>query len=96
LKIKELRNGSGLSQFNTPAELNLPTVYEVRRLDPLQGSSYQSARAGYGQTDNSVNDNRVITITIDAKNTVEAQAALKVIKDSLSSPARSGIDQRLY
>ncbi len=97
LKIKSLRDGSGLSQFNTPSELNLPTVYEVRRLDQLNGGTYQSARTGYeGGTNNSNNDNRQINITIHAKNTVEAEAALKVVKESLGSAPRTGVDYKLY
>lgn len=97
LKIKSLRDGAGLSQFNTPSEINLPTIYEVRRLDQLNGGTYQSARTGYdGGMSNSNNDNRQINIVINAKNTVEAEAALKVVKDSLGSAPRTGVDYKLY
>jgi hypothetical protein len=95
LKIKSLRDGSGVDQFNMPEKLDLPTAYSIKRLDQLNGGTYQSTN-GISSSSTSNVDARTVNITINAKNTIEAEAALKVVSDELKSAPRSGVDVRIY
>lgn len=94
-QIKGLRDSLGDS-FNVPSELNLPTLYEIARIDQLNGSSYQSSRGINGVNGPRINNNnQQYNITINA-NGVSVQQALTVIKDAVTSPARTGNDARIY
>lgn len=81
-QIKQLEGALGQEyQFNLPTELALPTLYEGRRLDQT-GGGYQ--------------DNRIITITLNAQNAVDGQAAVQQIVDVLNAPSRYGLTPRNY
>lgn len=95
LQIKQLRDDLGDS-FNVPSELNLPTLYEVTRLDQLNGQSYQSARQLGGSTGAMVNNNQSYEINIYAYNSLDADKALEQVKTVVSGPNRSGYDPRLF
>lgn len=94
LQIKQLTDDLG-DGFNVPSELNLPTLYEVTRLDQLNGGTYQSARSGPGSTVPVVNNNQQYNITINADG-VSTKQALTVVKEAIQSPPRTGSDLRLY
>lgn len=83
-RIKQLQ--SELSQdfqFNLPSELQLPTLYEVRRLaQTAQGQSYQ--------------DNRQITVNFQANNVADAQAIAQGIADQFGAPSRFGTTPKRY
>jgi hypothetical protein len=83
LIIKGLTDEAGQNyQFNLPSNLDLPTLYEARRLDQAGGGGYQ--------------DNRVVTINFTANNTADAQAIANQIVDQFSRPTRFGTAGRPY
>lgn len=83
LAIKQLTDQLGQDlQFNLPDLINLPTLYEARRLTQTpSGSSYQ--------------DNRVVSITLNANNAVDGEAAVQTIVDAINT-SRHGTTARLY
>jgi uncharacterized protein involved in exopolysaccharide biosynthesis len=83
-KIKELTDAAKTDyQFNLPGNIDLPTLYETRRLNQTPGGS------GY-------NDNRVVTINFTANNTADAEAIANTIVDGFSAPSRFGTASRRY
>ena len=93
-QIKGLRDELGDS-FNIPSDLNLPTLYEIARIDQLKGDTYQSSRGINGITGGSINNNQQYNIVINA-NGVSVEQALNVIKQAVTSPSRTGNDARIY
>lgn len=82
-QIKQLRDEVGKDlAFNLPSDLKIPTLYESRRLGQSAGGGYQ--------------DNRVVTITLNANNAVDGKAAVQSIVDAINGPARIGIAPRSY
>lgn len=85
LKINALRKeGAQNLAFDVPAELTLPTLYEVRR-------SNQQASIGAGYQ-----DNRVISVNFTANNVTDAQAIADQIVDGLAAPSRVGTVPKRY
>ena len=80
-KIKGLQDElSGDFQFNLPTNLQLPTLYEARRLNQSTGG-YQ--------------DNRNVTITINASNGLDLQGAQDLVAEAVSG-TRFGTQPRRY
>lgn len=83
-RIKSLRDEAKADyMFNIPTDINLPTLYEVRRLNQTPSGQ------GY-------NDNRVVTINFTANNTADAQAIADQIIDGFGGPSRYGNAPRRY
>lgn len=78
-KLKDLKSDlSGDFQYNLPTDIALPTLYEVRRSGQTPGgsSNYQ--------------DNRIISIQLNANNPADAALAAQLIIDELNRPSRFG------
>lgn len=76
---------SGQLQFNI-GNIKLPTLYEAKRLQAVNGSSYdQGASAG-----NTIVDSRVQTINITIHDAQDNLGALKMLTDAVGSPSRVG------
>ena len=97
--IKRLRdqlNGGGAgSQFNLPTTLGLPTLYTARRLaqETGQDGRVYGSNAGNAVTNN---DNRSISIVLQATNAIDGQKAVATIVDALNEAPRYGTSPRLY
>lgn len=89
LQIKRLRSelASDL-QFNLPSDLNLPTLYEVRRLtqSSAAGLNYQAAQGVS-------NDNRIFEININGG---DPQQVFDAVTAAVNAPPRSGNYAALY
>lgn len=77
-------------QFNLPTNLDLPTLYEVRR---SIGSSSSGSLATNG---GGYNDNRNVNVTINVNNDADRAFVTKVLEDNLGGPPRSGTSGRFY
>lgn len=77
-------------QFNLPTNLDLPTLYEVRR---SIGSSSSGSLATNG---GGYNDNRNVNVTINVNNDADRAFVTKVLEDNLGGPPRSGTAGRFY
>lgn len=83
LQIKQLRDDLGQDfQFNLPANLALPTLYEVQRVDQTGN------RAG-------VTDNRQVTVNVNVSSNVELSKLEEVLANSVGTRV-SGITPRRY
>lgn len=84
LKIKQLKDSMNQTlQFNIPSEIQVPSVYQARRL------------AGVGATPGgpqSYQDNRQITINLSAYNQGDLSGAVDTIVSALGSRPRNGIN----
>ena len=71
LEIQNLQQQSN-TQFNLPANLNLPTLYQARRLDQTPvGTNYSSSQ--------------VVNITINANNTLDVAAAQQMLANAIGA-----------
>lgn len=85
LAIKDLRSQLGADfQFNLPTQLGLPTVYEVRRLGDSGGTG-----GGY-------QDNRVITVTVNAETGADANEIANTVATVIGDPRRTGTEPRRF
>ncbi len=86
LKIQQLRNSLGQDlQFDIPTDINLPTLYEVRR-------SLQDQQAGVGYQDNR---NAYINMTVATG--MDQAAATQFLSDAMGLPVQvSGSAPRKY
>lgn len=83
LQIKQLRDDLGQDfQFNLPANLALPTLYQVQRVDQTGN------RAG-------VTDNRQVTVNVNVSSNVELSRLEEVLANSVGTRV-SGITPRRY
>lgn len=83
LQIKQLRDELGQDfQFNLPANLALPTLYQVQRVDQTGN------RAG-------VTDNRQVTVNVNVSSNVELAKLEEVLANSVGTRV-SGITPRRY
>lgn len=69
-------------QYNLPTSLGLPTLYEVRRAG-------QDTTGGY-------NDNRVITVTVNANTSASAADIAATVASVVGDPTRNGSVPRRY
>ena len=84
LKIKSLQDGlSADFRFNLPTNIQLPTAYEARRLNQTATGS------GY-------NDNRVITVTVNAETNADPQAIATAVLSAVGEPNRTGTVSKRY
>ena len=92
LTIKQLKDDIGSDlQHNLPTSLALPTLYEVRRLNQMQGSSMSAAMGGgIGYQDNRTQD-----IVVYVSNGMGAEEVVGVLQDALDG-SRSGSGPRRY
>ena len=92
LTIKQLKDDIGSDlQHNLPTSLALPTLYEVRRLNQMQGSSASTAMGGgIGYQDNRTQD-----IVVYVSNGMGAEEVVGVLQDALDG-SRSGSGPRRY
>lgn len=104
-RIKGLRDELGRDfQFNLPSNLDLPTLYEVRRLSQTQqGAGYNAAALANQQASTlgemaraQYNDNRVISLEFNANNVTEAEDIMNKIIDSFSRPSRFGTNPGIF
>lgn len=77
-------------QFNLPTNLDLPTLYEVRR---SIGSSSSGSLATNG---GGYNDNRNVNVVINVNNDADRAFVTQVLEDNLGGPPRSGTSGRFY
>ena len=77
-------------QFNLPTNLDLPTLYEVRR---SIGSSSSGSLATNG---GGYNDNRNVNVVINVNNDADRALVTQVLEDNLGAPPRSGTAGRFY
>lgn len=77
-------------QFNLPTNLDLPTLYEVRR---SIGSSSSGSLATNG---GGYNDNRNVNVVINVNNDADRAFVTQVLEDNLGGPPRSGTAGRFY
>lgn len=70
-------------QFNLPTFLGLPTLYEARRVDQGGGGS-------------AYNDNRVITVTVQASTNADPNAIAATVASVVGEPNRTGAIPRRY
>ena len=86
-RIKQLRDELGQDlQFNLPTELQLPTLYEVRRLGQSVGPNGQ--QAGY-------QDNRRVEINLTVADGTSHQQMVEILDQALN-PNRVGTSPRRY
>ncbi len=87
-QIKQLRGELSQDlQFNLPTGINLPGLYEVRRLNQSVGAQGQGI--GY-------QDNRVIEINLNINNGMDEQAAKQMLGDALGVGSRFGNAPRRF
>lgn len=93
LRIKRLRDELGQDlQFGIPQEINLPTLYEVRRLNQSQGGYQASRMGGVGYQ-----DNRHINVEMNVNSDTDYIAAFNQMNELVSaSPNRYGTQGSLY
>jgi hypothetical protein len=77
-------------QFNLPTNLDLPTLYEVRRSIGTSGSGSLATNGG------GYNDNRNVNVTINVNNDADRAFVTQVLEDNLGGPPRSGTAGRFY
>lgn len=84
LKIKSLQDElKGDFRFNLPTQLYLPTAYEARRL-------------GQTATGSGYNDNRQITVTVNAETNASPEAIATAVVTAVGQPNRTGTQPRRY
>lgn len=89
LTIRRLQNETtGDLQNNIPANLTLPTLYEVRRLRDQTGVSPSGGAIGY-------QDNRNMAVNIYVTNGMNEQQVLSAFSDAVGL-GRNGYDPRSY